>query len=116
MVIGECGIGWIPYLLARMDYEWEDQFRQLELRMKPSEYWYRQMYATFQLDEIGLLLLDRIGADNVMWGSDFPHPDGIWPDSRELLQPHLANVSSADQRKILYENAVQLYGFSPPNA
>ena len=42
MVIGEAGIGWIPYVLQRMDAEWEDQFKDLELKMPPSEYWRRQ--------------------------------------------------------------------------
>ena len=72
VVMGESGLGWLPYTLERMDYEWEDQFRNLELSMPPSEYWKRQMYATFQQDEAGLALLDRIGVDTVMWGSDFP--------------------------------------------
>ena len=111
VVIGESGLGWIPYVLERMDYEWEDQFRGLELKMKPSEYWRRQMYATFQLDETGIALLDRIGEDNVMWGSDFPHPDGVWPDSREFIERQLGHLDPAVRRKLVYENAARLYGF-----
>ena len=85
IVIGEAGIGWIPYVLQHMDLEWEDQFKDLDLKMKPSEYWYRQFYATYQTDPVGVELLHHLGEDNVMWGSDFPHPDGIWPDSQEFL-------------------------------
>ncbi len=48
LVIGEAGTGWIPYILQRMDAEWEDQFKQLDLKMRPSEYWRRQCYATYQ--------------------------------------------------------------------
>ena len=47
---GESGIGWIPYALDRMDFEWEDRFHDLGLTMKPSEYWRRQCKATFQFD------------------------------------------------------------------
>jgi predicted TIM-barrel fold metal-dependent hydrolase len=47
-----------------------------------------------------------------MWGSDFPHPDGTWPDSRALLEPQLAEVPAGTQRKILFENAAGLYGFA----
>ena len=72
MVIGESGIGWIPYILDHMDLEWEDQFKDLDLKMKPSEYWRRQCYATYQSDRVGIKLLDEIGEDNIMWGSDFP--------------------------------------------
>lgn len=44
---GESGIGWIPYALDRMDFEWEDRFRDLGLKMKPSDYWRRQCKGTF---------------------------------------------------------------------
>ena len=74
LVIGEAGIGWIPYVLEHMDLEWEDQFQDLELKMKPSEYWRRQCFATYQSDPIGVRLIDVLGEDNVMWGSDFPPP------------------------------------------
>ncbi len=81
VVLGESGIGWIPYILWRMDGEWEDQFKDLSLTMPPSEYWKRQCWATYQTDPMGVKLLDELGVDKVMWGSDFPHPDGVWPDS-----------------------------------
>src|SRR5882672_7397347 len=42
LILGEAGIGWIPYVLWRMDAEWEDQFKDLSLTMPPSEYWKRQ--------------------------------------------------------------------------
>ena len=111
-VMGECGIGWLPYAIERLDYEWEDQFQDI-IPKPPSEYWRRQFYATFQIDRVGLANLALIGADNVMWGSDFPHPDGTWPDSLEILKPQLEVVSPEDQRKILYENAAKLYRLAP---
>ena len=46
-----------------------------------------------------------------MWGSDFPHPDGTWPDSREILRPQLENDLRRGPRKILFENAARLYRF-----
>jgi predicted TIM-barrel fold metal-dependent hydrolase len=109
VVIGEAGLGWIPYVLEHMDMEWEDQFKDLELKMKPSEYWYRQCYATYQTDRIGIKLLDELGVDNVMWGSDFPHPDGIWPDSQDYLKRELGHLDAATRRKIVRDNAAKLY-------
>ena len=86
-----------------MDLEWEDQFKDLDLKMKPSEYWYRQFYATYQTDPVGVELLHHLGEDNVMWGSDFPHPDGIWPDSQEFLgrelTEHLARSAAQDRAR-----------------
>ena len=81
---GESGIGWIPYALDRMDFEWEDRFRDLGLTMKPSDYWRRQCKATFQFDRIGTKLIDDMGVETLMWGSDYPHTDGVWPESSRV--------------------------------
>ena len=111
IIFGEGGIGWIPYLLDRMDMEWEEQFKDLDLTMKPSDYWHRQCKATYQSDPIGLKLLEELGPDNVMWGSDYPHPDGIWPDSQTVIQQELSHVPEALRRKVVCENAASVYGF-----
>jgi predicted TIM-barrel fold metal-dependent hydrolase len=111
IVIGESGIGWIPYVLDRMDAEWEDQFKDLSLTMRPSEYWRRQCRATYQSDRIGIKLLDDIGHDTIMWGSDFHHPDGVWPDSSEFIERELGHLPAEVRHKIVCENAAKLYGF-----
>jgi uncharacterized protein len=112
VVLGEAGIGWIPYILWRMDGEWEDQFKDLSLTMPPSEYWRRQCWATYQTDPVGLKLLDELGVDKVMWGSDFPHPDGGWPDSKEYIERETGHLSPDVRRKIVCDNAARLYGFT----
>ena len=112
LVLGESGIGWIPYVLWRMDGEWEDQFKDLSLTMPPSDYWKRQCWATYQTDPIGVKLLDELGADKVMWGSDFPHPDGVWPDSQEYIQRELGHLPADVRRKVVCDNAARLYGFA----
>src|SRR5437763_1986008 len=111
IVIGEAGTGWIPYILDRMDAEWEDQFKELDLKMKPSDYWYRQCYATYQSDPIGVKLIEELGVDNIMWGSDFPHPDGIYPDSKEYIQKELGHLPADVRKKIVCDNAAKLYRF-----
>ncbi len=113
VVIAESGIGWIPYILDRMDMEWEDQFKDLTLTRKPSEYWYRQCKATYQSDKVGIRLLDVLGEDNVMWGSDFPHPDGVWPDSQDFIAAELGRLPEATRQKLVCDNAAELYGFKP---
>lgn len=113
VVLGESGIGWIPYVLDRMDYEWEDQFRSdLDLTMKPSEYWYRQCKATFQYDEIGVMLLDKLGVECIMWGNDFPHPDGVWPDSLEYIDKQFGHLDPEVKHKIICQNAMDFYGLT----
>jgi len=46
-----------------------------------------------------------------MWGSDFPHPDGVWPDSREVIQRELGHLPASVRRKIVCDNAGRFYGF-----
>jgi len=112
VVIGESGIGWIPYVLEHMDLEWQEQFKDLTLKMKPSEYWRRQCCATYQSDPVGLRLIDLLGEETIMWGSDFPHPDGVWPDSQAFIEKELAEVPATTRRKLICENAARVYGFS----
>jgi len=111
LVIAESGLGWIPYLLDRMDMEWEEQYKDLTLTMKPSAYWHRQCKATYQSEAIGVRLLDILGEDNVMWGSDYPHMDGVWPDSLEFIEKEIGHLPEATRNKIVCGNAAKLYGF-----
>ena len=110
---GESGIGWLPYALDRMDFEWEDRFRDLGLTMKPSDYWRRQCKATFQFDRIGTRLIDEIGVETLMWGSDYPHPDGVWPESSKYIEEQLGHLPPDVTRKITCENAGRFYGLIP---
>ena len=111
VVLGESGVGWLPYVLERMDDQWSQRFTNLELTMPPSGYWQRQMAATFQVDEAGLALAERIGVHTLMWGNDFPHGDGVWPDSRTVIDKQFAGVPDATRRAITYDNAARIYGF-----
>ena len=110
-VLGECGVSWIPHLLVRLDDRYEDQFRELGLSMLPSEFWRRQGYSTYQDDAIVADIVDLVGVDKVMWSSDFPHPDGVWPDSRQVIESNLRSVDPETRYKVICENAGKLYGF-----
>ncbi len=107
---GESGIGWLPYALDRMDFEWEDRFRDLGLTMRPSDYWRRQCKATFQFDRIGTKLVEDIGVETLMWGSDYPHGDGVWPESTKYIEEQFADLPRDDIHKITCENAGKFYG------
>ena len=111
VVMGESGIGWIPYVLERMDEEYENRFkRDLPLKMKPSEYWRRQCRATFQKDLVGAKLLDEMGAETVMWGSDYPHGDCTFPDSQDFIKRQFAHLPKDIKYKVSCENAGKFYG------
>ena len=110
IALGESGIGWLPYALDRMDFEWEDRFMDLGLKMKPSDYWRRQCKATFQFDTIGAKLVDDIGVETLMWGSDYPHGDGVWPDSDRYIAEQFGHLPADVTHKITCENAGKFYG------
>lgn len=110
LVLSESGIGWIPYMLERMDQGWEDQYRPLlSLTKPPSHYWAEQCFATYQQEAFGSSVIEQIGADNVMWASDFPHPDGLWPDSMSVIERQFKSLPSQLTKKVISENAVKLY-------
>jgi predicted TIM-barrel fold metal-dependent hydrolase len=110
IAFGESGIGWLAYALDRMDFEWEDRFRDLGLTMRPSDYWRRQCKATFQFDRIGTKLIEDIGVETLMWGSDYPHGDGVWPESSRYIAEQFGHLPAEVTRKIVCENAGRFYG------
>ena len=113
-VLGESSLGWIPYILEKMDQEYDmrPRLRPIDtpkLKLKPSEYYQRQMYATFQEDHVGLKLLEELGEDTVLWASDYPHGDSVWPDSHQIVDRDMAGMDQAVVRKITRDNARRLY-------
>ncbi len=108
-------LGWIPHWLERLDYaytqkvrrEGEHRFRDGAL---PSDFFQRGCFASFQEDALGIQLRDRIGGENLLWGSDYPHVESTFPRSREILERVLAPCSEAERRAIVCDNAVRLYG------
>jgi predicted TIM-barrel fold metal-dependent hydrolase len=79
------------------------------MKLKPSEYWRRQCKATFQFDPVSAKLIDDIGVETMMWGSDYPHTDGIWPESSKYIEEQSAGLSPEVVYKITCENAAKFY-------
>ena len=111
VAFAESGIGWIPYALDRMDFLWEDQasFRNIGLKLKPSEYWRRQCRASFQYERVGSKMVDLVGVETLMWGSDFPHGDGVWPESDKYIKEQFAHLPAEQVKMITCDNAVKFY-------
>jgi predicted TIM-barrel fold metal-dependent hydrolase len=110
VVFGESGIGWIPYVIDRMDFEYKDQYQDLKLEKLPSEYWRNQCKATFQYDRVGTKLIEDMGVETLMWGSDFPHPDGVWPESKKYIEDQFSHLPGEITYKMTCENAGKFYG------
>ncbi len=110
-VLGESGVGWVPFIINRMDEDLDEDYSKLELTMKPSDYWRRQGYTTFQHELNVAHMLPLLGEGNVLWGSDYPHGDGVWPDSQATLDNDLAGMTPQQRRMVTRDNAGHLYGF-----
>ncbi len=115
MVLGESGIGWIPFVLERMEWEQENYAGLAEgipIAVPPTELFRRQMYATFQDEKLGVRLIPDLGVDNAMWASDYPHGDGTYPHSPEAVERIFEGVSPAITEKVVDTNCRGLYGIA----
>jgi len=77
----------------------------------PSDFFGRNVVLSFQEDAIGIRLRDAIGVDNMMWGSDYPHSESTFPQSRKILAEILAGVPDDEQAKIAGGNTARVYNF-----
>jgi predicted TIM-barrel fold metal-dependent hydrolase len=113
IVFVEAGIGWIPYFLERLDnmaemHGW-DTFPTKAIKEKPSHYWYRNMAATFETDHAGMRLIDLIGYENLMFATDYPHPDSTWPNTQQVFQDHFANIDRDKAEMVASGNVTRIY-------
>lgn len=67
---------------------------------------------TYQSDKVGTRLLNFLDEDNIKWGSDFPHPNGVWLDSQHFIDDELGHFPEEIRYKVIYDNAVKLFGFA----
>jgi predicted TIM-barrel fold metal-dependent hydrolase len=115
VVVVEFELAWVPYLLNTMDYTYRERHEEAAYRfqddLRPSDFFQRQVFLSFQEDAVGIRLRDLIGVDSMMWGSDYPHSESTFPKSREILAQILAGVPAHERAKIVGQNAARLYHF-----
>ena len=118
VVLVENEIGWIPFVLEQWDYYFKrfatSRPSSLSLKRLPSEYFHRQVYATFFNDAVGGHLLSWWGVDNCMWSNDYPHGNSTWPHSREIVARDMGDLPPESRAKLLRENVARLYNISIP--
>jgi predicted TIM-barrel fold metal-dependent hydrolase len=80
--------------------------------MMPSEYLKKQVRGTIQLDGVAIVYREAIGANRIMFSSDYPHATCDWPNSRQWMH-HLTKGCTDDEReRILAGNALEWYGLN----
>ena len=111
VLILESGGGWLPAMLDRMDHLNEVVYPHLftDRSLKPSEYFQRQCWISIDPDDTSApWLASQLGADKLLWASDYPHEDA-YPQPVEELKKHIKELSEEDQEKILGGNALLAY-------
>ncbi|MBV9661507.1 MAG: amidohydrolase [Acidimicrobiales bacterium] len=112
-VIVESGIGWIPFCLEACDYHFgtsKVSRQRPEFEMLPSEYFHRQVFANYWFEELEQWHVDRVGEDNILFETDYPHGTSLRKDGVDrALANGLARVRPDVRAKILHDNATRLY-------
>jgi predicted TIM-barrel fold metal-dependent hydrolase len=105
----ESGVGWIPYLLEALDYLSIEQ--RVEHARPIADTFRAHIYATTFFERKSLIAtVSQIGADNIMFETDFPHPACLYPDWMDYLGDTIAQLAPEDRFKIFSGNAARVYG------
>jgi predicted TIM-barrel fold metal-dependent hydrolase len=115
LVMTEQGCSWVLEHLRTFERQYDTPFFKYfhkELSLRPAEYFRRQCFigASF-LGRNDCADRHRSGVDKLMWGSDYPHLEGTWPNTRNALCETFRGVPEADARAMLGENAARVFGF-----
>jgi predicted TIM-barrel fold metal-dependent hydrolase len=104
-------IGWMPFWLGQCDkaFKRHRHSEKLTIDKLPSEYFRRQIYATFFNDPVGAQLFSWWGCDNFMWSNDYPHQNSTWPNSRDVIARDMGHLDAAAREKLLNSNVTELY-------
>ena len=115
----EANGGWIVPFLERLDHHYEIfRWEMPRMKRKPSEYFKRQCWISFDPDESTLRMTAEsplVGSARIIWASDYPHPDAKIPGVVDELRHAMKGLSDADQARLLGQNAIELYSLPAPN-
>ena len=111
-IITEAESGWLAWFLYQMDFM-HQRFTgpASPLTMKPSEYFQRQGAVTFTDDPVAINNLSVTGSETLLWSNDYPHTEGTFPHSGEVIDSIVSALPKRDAENILFRNAARLYDF-----
>ena len=112
LLYAEAQIGWIPYVLERIDDVWETHRgwseSQKYVSEKPSQYYYRQVVSCFFKDSVGVQNLDLVGQRNIAFETDYPHQDSTWPNTHQVAKQLFGHLDDDAVFDIVRGNAIRL--------
>ena len=117
----ESGIGWVPFVLEALDYQFQGNRvpdERPEFDMLPSEYFARNVYACYWFEQVApRRLINNVGVDRILFETDFPHPTSLYGDEvAERIEAGLSDSTPEERKAILWDNAAKLYKVEEPTA
>ncbi|HVA73655.1 MAG TPA: amidohydrolase family protein [Acidimicrobiales bacterium] len=116
IALSEGGIGWIPYFLERIDYNYQRHHfwtgQDFGDRL-PSEVFNEHIITCFIDDHFGVASRDFLDMDKVCWECDYPHSDSTWPTAPETFMKQMDGVDRHDIDRISHLNAMRNFGYDP---
>ena len=111
LVITEIRLDWIPATLSHLDAVYEQRRADLPATRRPSEYWRDNCLAGASfMHKVEVEMRHEIGVDTILFGRDYPHPEGTWPNTPDWLRDAFAGVPENEARAMLGENAIRFLG------
>jgi uncharacterized protein len=120
IVSAESGIGWVPFILESLEYQTDEMItdpkeRSLQLR-RPTDYFRDHLSVMFWYEHVGPgKLIEDIGVNNVLVETDVPHPTCLYPGAKEHFAKVMSHLDPHIRRRVLRENAAELYRIPLPS-
>lgn len=113
VTFSELRVEWIAPTLAQLEQRYEamrfSDAAAIRPKLRPTEYWFRNCAVSHMFNPYDISLRQQVGVSSMMLSADYPHMEGLFPNSREWLRLAFEGVSESDARQILGENAARIY-------
>jgi predicted TIM-barrel fold metal-dependent hydrolase len=113
MALSESQVGWMPYILERLDHLWLKARAGAQIDPiiadPPSSYVAGHIFGCFFEDDFGLQSRNAIGIDQITFETDYPHQDSTWPNTVGYAQRAMADLTPAEIHKVVRGNAIRLF-------
>ena len=93
----ESGVGWLPFLLDACEYQMNESVPEGVMKLRPTEYFQRQIYASFWFETDVAGPIEKLGENNVMFETDFPHPTCLYPNPRRARDERGLGFRASDR-------------------
>jgi predicted TIM-barrel fold metal-dependent hydrolase len=111
LVMTEVRLDWIPANLAHLDALFAEHRADLPAERRPSEYWQSNCMAGASfVHKAEVEMRHDIGVETILFGRDYPHPEGTWPNTTDWLRDAFAGVPEDELRLMVGENAIPFFG------